>query len=59
MCSDFEPLGINYFAADAGEAFDGVRKMIEDKAALCSNTERLIENLKRARFYLKSDYKVH
>ncbi|CAF2990977.1 unnamed protein product [Rotaria sp. Silwood2] len=51
--------GINYFAAEAGEAFDGLRKMIEDKVALCSDSERLIENLKRARFYLKSDYKVH
>ncbi|CAF5112562.1 unnamed protein product, partial [Rotaria sp. Silwood1] len=26
--------GINYFAAEAGEAFDGIRKMIEDKVAL-------------------------
>jgi hypothetical protein len=51
--------GINYFAAEAGEAFDGIRKMIEDKVALWTDSERLIENLKRARFYLKSDYKVH
>ena len=51
--------GVNYFAAEAGEAFDGLRKMIEDKVVLCSDSERLIENLKRARFYLKSDYKVH
>ncbi|CAF1308364.1 unnamed protein product [Rotaria sordida] len=51
--------GINYFAAEAGEAFDGLRKMIEDKVALYSDSERLIENLKRARFYLKSDYKMH
>ncbi|CAF4233619.1 unnamed protein product, partial [Rotaria sordida] len=49
--------GINYFAAEAGEAFHGLRKMIEDKVALYSGSERLIENLKRARFYLKSDYK--
>ena len=51
--------GVNYFAAEAGEAFDDLRKMIEDKVALCSDSERLIENLKRARFDLKSDYKVH
>ncbi|CAF4228289.1 unnamed protein product, partial [Rotaria sordida] len=51
--------GINYFAAAAGEAFDGLRKMIEDKVALHDDSARLIENLKRARFYLKSDYKVH
>ncbi|CAF3924051.1 unnamed protein product, partial [Rotaria sp. Silwood1] len=51
--------GINYFAAEAGEAFDGIRKMIEDKVALHNDSARLIENLKRARFYLKSDYKVH
>ena len=51
--------GVNYFAAKASEAFDGIRKMIEEKIALCSNSDRLIENLKHARFYLKSDYKVH
>jgi hypothetical protein len=51
--------GINYFAAEAGKAFDGIRKMIEGKVALCSDSDRIIENLKRARFYLKSDYKVH
>ncbi|CAF1490257.1 unnamed protein product, partial [Rotaria sordida] len=51
--------GINYFAAEAGEAFDGIRKMIEDKDAVSSESKRLIDNLKRARFYLKSDYKVH
>ena len=49
--------GINYFAAEAGEAFDGLRKMVEDKVP--KHSDRLIENLKRARFYLKSDYKVH
>jgi hypothetical protein len=51
--------GINYFAAEAGEAFDGIKKMIEDKVVLCTDSNRLVENLKRARFYLKSDYKVH
>ncbi|CAF4552882.1 unnamed protein product [Rotaria sp. Silwood2] len=51
--------GINYFAAEAGEAFDGLRKMLEDKVTLCDDSERLIENLECARLYLKSDYKVH
>ncbi|CAF1548365.1 unnamed protein product [Adineta ricciae] len=51
--------GINYFAAEAGEAFDGLQKMIDDEVPLRNESERLIENLKRARFYLKSDYKVH
>ena len=50
---------INYFAAEAGEAFDGMRKMIEAKITQCNDGDGLIENLKRARFYLKSDYKVH
>ena len=50
---------VNYFAAEGGEAFHGIKKMIEEKLALCSNSNRLIENLKRARFYMKSDYKVH
>ena len=51
--------GINYFAAEAGEAFDGIRKMVEEKVTQCNDGDQLIENLKRARFYLKSDYKVH
>ncbi|CAF4814411.1 unnamed protein product [Rotaria sp. Silwood2] len=33
--------------------------MIEDKVALYNDSDRLIENLKRAQFYVKSDYKVH
>ncbi|CAF4090377.1 unnamed protein product, partial [Rotaria magnacalcarata] len=53
------PFGINHFAPEAGEAFDVLQKMLEDKVALCSNSERLIVNLKRVRFYFKSDYKVH
>ena len=51
--------GVNYFAAEAGEAFDGIIKMIEDRDAISSESKRLIDNLKRARFYLKSDYKVY
>ena len=51
--------GINYFAAEAGEAFDGIRKMIEEKVTQCNDDDQLIENLKHARFYLKSDYEVH
>ena len=51
--------GVNYFAAEAGEAFDGIIKMIEDRDAISSESKRLIDNLKRARFYLQSDYKVH
>ena len=31
--------GVNYFAAEGGEAFDGIRKMIEEKIALCSNSD--------------------
>ena len=51
--------GINYFAAEAGEAFDAIQKMIEEKALAYQGIDRLIQNLKRSRFYLKSDYKVH
>ena len=51
--------GVNYFTAEAGEAFNGIIKMIEDRDAISSESKRLIDNLKRARFYLKPDYKVH
>ena len=50
---------INYFAVEAEEAFDGIKNVIEGKVTQCNDTDRLIEKLKRARFYLKSDYKVH
>ena len=51
--------GIDHFAADAAEGFEGIKKMIENNTHLSSESTRLIENLKRARLYLKSDYKVH
>ena len=51
--------GINYFAADAGEAFDSIEKLIDELHLDITKHRRLIENLKRGRQYLKSDYKVH
>jgi hypothetical protein len=51
--------GINYFAADAGEAFDSIEKLIDELHLDMTKHRRLLENLKRGRQYLKSDYKVH
>ena len=51
-------LGINYFAADAGEAFDSIEKLINELCFDISKHHCLLENLKRGRQYLKSDYKV-
>jgi hypothetical protein len=51
--------GINYFAADAGEAFDSIEKLIDELHLDIAKHRRLLENLKRGRQYLKSDYKVH
>jgi hypothetical protein len=51
--------GINYFAADAGEAFDSIEKLIGEFHLDITKHRRLLENLKRGRQYLKSDYKVH
>ena len=51
--------GIDYFAADASEAFEGIKKMIEEHLYSSNDSNRLVENLKRARLYLKTDYKVH
>lgn len=39
--------GIDYFITKAGEAFDGIGKMIENTEAFHRYSKRLIENLKR------------
>lgn len=51
--------GIDYFAADAGEAFDSLRSMIQENFSVIGDKEQLIENVRRARFYLTFDYMVH
>ncbi|CAF3765947.1 unnamed protein product [Adineta steineri] len=51
--------GIDYFAAEGSEAFEGIKQMIQSNSLPSCENNRLIENLKRARLYLKSDYKVH
>ena len=51
--------GINYFAADASEAFDSIEKLIDELHLDITQHRRLVENLKRGRQYLKTDYKVH
>ena len=50
---------IDYFAADAGEAFDSIEKLINELYFDISKHRRLLENLKRSRQYLRSDYQVH
>ena len=51
--------GINYFAADAGEAFDSIGKLIDELHLDMARHRRPLENLKRSKQYLKSDYKVY
>ena len=51
--------GINYFAADAGDAFDSIEKLIDELHFDITKHRRLLENLKQGRQYLKSDYKAH
>ena len=51
--------GINYFVADASEAFDSIEKLIDELHLDITQHRRLVENLKRGRQYLKTDYKVH
>ena len=50
---------INYFAANASEAFDQIVRVINELYISPVEGKRLVANLKRARQYLKSDYKVH
>jgi hypothetical protein len=51
--------GINYFAANAGEAFEQIVQVVKEFHMTPVDEKRLITNLKRGRQYLKSDYKVH
>lgn len=51
--------GINYFAADASETFDSIEKLIDTLHLDITKHRHLLENLKRGRQYLKSDYNVH
>ena len=51
--------GINYFAANASEAFDQIVRVINELHISSVEEKCLVANLKRARQYLKSDYKVH
>jgi hypothetical protein len=51
--------GLNYFAADGSEAFDLLIKLVTQLRINENERNRLINNLKQAKQYLKSDYKVH
>ncbi|CAF1568760.1 unnamed protein product, partial [Didymodactylos carnosus] len=51
--------GVNYFAANGGQAFDDLIQLVEELGLDIGSKRSIIDNLKRARMYLKSDYKVH
>ena len=51
--------GINYFAASASEGFEWIVKAVKDNFSYLDDSSLLIDSIKRARLYLKSDYKVH
>ena len=51
--------GLNYFAANGTEAFDQLVSIIDTLHFDTSERRRLVDNLKRGKQYLKSDFKVH
>ncbi|CAF1103379.1 unnamed protein product [Didymodactylos carnosus] len=51
--------GINYFTANAGQAFDDLIQLIEELNLDIASKRSLIDNIKSARMYSKSDYKVN
>ena len=51
--------GLNYFAANGSEAFDQLVSIIDNLHLDNSERRRLVDNLKRGKQYLKSDFKVH
>ncbi|CAF1112852.1 unnamed protein product [Didymodactylos carnosus] len=51
--------GLNYFAADGSEPFDCLIEIIQDIYIDRDKKKHLIDNLKRGKQYIKSDFKVH
>ncbi|CAF1094219.1 unnamed protein product [Didymodactylos carnosus] len=51
--------GINYFVAIAGQAVDDLVQLVEELNLDIDSKQSLINNIKHARMYLKSDHKVH
>ncbi|CAF4116917.1 unnamed protein product [Didymodactylos carnosus] len=50
---------VNYFAVNGGQAFDDLIQLVAELGLDIGSKRSIIDNLKRARMYLKSDYKVH
>ncbi|CAF1494038.1 unnamed protein product [Didymodactylos carnosus] len=51
--------GVNYFAANASLAFDNLIDMVNDLSLDSDSKKILVDDVKRGRMYLKTDYKVH
>ena len=51
--------GLNYFAANGSEAFDALYDLVNNLHLDVKKSYHLIENLKRAKQYLKTDYKIN
>ena len=51
--------GLNNFVADGSAAFTQLYKLVDGLDIDANEKERIITSLKRAKQYLKSDYKVH
>ncbi|CAF1544084.1 unnamed protein product [Didymodactylos carnosus] len=51
--------GVNYFAANASLAFDNLIDMVNDLSLDSGSKKILVDDVKRGRMYMKTDYKVH
>ncbi|CAF1594343.1 unnamed protein product, partial [Didymodactylos carnosus] len=51
--------GVNYFAANASLVFDNLIDMVNDLSMDSDSKKTLVDDVKRGRMYLKTDYKVH
>lgn len=51
--------GLNNFVADGSNAFLGLAKLVDTLPIDSNEKRRLVKCLKRAKLYLKSDFKVH
>ncbi|XP_061170628.1 uncharacterized protein LOC133180030 [Saccostrea echinata] len=51
--------GVDYYVAEASEAFRELEHVVREMQIPLNEQKRMLENLMKAKYYLKADYKMH